>query len=90
MEFEWDDAKDRANRAKHGLSLAEAARLDWANGRVEADLRADYGEDRFHIFALIAGRLHLCAYTVRGGKTRVISLRKANRQEVMRHEQARD
>ena len=27
MRFEWDPAKDKANRAKHGLSLEEATEL---------------------------------------------------------------
>lgn len=89
MEFEWDEAKDAANRAKHGLSLADAARLDWADGQAEQDIRADYGEMRFRVLARLDGRVHLCVYTVRGGKNRVISLRKANRREIMRYERRR-
>ena len=27
MEFEWDPAKDRSNRRKHGLSFGDAQRL---------------------------------------------------------------
>lgn len=27
MKFEWDDAKDRSNQKKHGLSFSEATRL---------------------------------------------------------------
>lgn len=27
MEFQWDDAKDRANLAKHGISFVEASQL---------------------------------------------------------------
>lgn len=89
MEFEWDETKDAANRAKHGLSLALAARLDWAAGQVEEDTRADYGEVRFQLLARLDGRIHLCVYTVREGKNRVISLRKANRREIMKYEQRR-
>ena len=29
MRIEWDEAKDAENRAKHGIGLADAARLDW-------------------------------------------------------------
>jgi uncharacterized DUF497 family protein len=29
MRIEFDKAKDRRNRAKHGLSLGLAAKLDW-------------------------------------------------------------
>jgi uncharacterized protein len=89
MEFEWDEAKDARNRAKHGLSLAMAVRLDWASGQVEEDIRADYGEVRIQLLAKLDGRVHLCVYTVRDGKNRVISLRKANRREIMKYEQRR-
>lgn len=81
MEFDWDDAKDRANRAKHGLSLAEAARPDWANGWLESDPR-DYGETRFITYATLDGRLMVCIWTLRGDIRRIISLRKANLREI--------
>jgi len=29
MQIEFDPAKDEGNQAKHGVSLAEASRLDW-------------------------------------------------------------
>jgi uncharacterized protein len=90
MEFEWDDAKDAANRAKHGLSLADAARLDWDSGLTEPDVRMDYGEDRYHILARLDGRLYFCVFTRREGRTRAISLRKANRREVTRYERSRE
>lgn len=85
MEFEWDDAKDRANRAKHGLSLAEAARLDWQVGVDVADLRHDYGEVRLTRYARLDGRLHVCVFTVRNPRLRIISLRKANRREIRQY-----
>jgi uncharacterized DUF497 family protein len=39
MDLEWDAAKDAENRRKHGLSLADAARLDWSASPVVPDLR---------------------------------------------------
>lgn len=89
MEFEWDEEKDAANRAKHGVSLREAALLDWYNGQTRPDTRLDYGEDRIEMLAGLNGRLHLCIFTMRGAATRVISLRKANRREERRYEQIR-
>lgn len=82
MEFEWDKGKDAVNRAKHGLALADAARLDWVRGRTVPDLRADYGEARFVLFARMDGRLHVCIFAKRGERTRIISLRKANSREI--------
>jgi uncharacterized DUF497 family protein len=81
MEIEFDDAKDDANRAKHGLPLAlGAVVLENLIGEVMDD-RRDYGELRVNAFGLIAGRLYACTYTKRGSVYRIISLRKASRQE---------
>jgi len=46
MKFDFDPAKDVANLVKHGLSLADAALLDWDKAAVYPDLRKDYGEAR--------------------------------------------
>lgn len=81
MEFEWDEAKDAANRAKHGLSLGDAARLDWSSGKLEPDPR-DYGELRLIYYVKHDGRLMVCVYTRRGTVFRIISLRKANQREI--------
>ena len=81
MDIEFDDAKDTANRAKHGLSLAlGAVVLENLIGEMMDD-RRDYGEPRINAFGLIAGRLYVCTYTMRGAAYRIISVRKASRQE---------
>ena len=85
MKIEWDAEKDAANLTKHGISLAEAARMDWAGGVHEADGRLDYGEERLVLYALMAARMYACVYTYRAGVTRIISLRKANRREIRQH-----
>jgi uncharacterized protein len=89
MKFEWDDAKDAANRAKHGIGLGEAAGLNWANGEHRHDRRFDYGEERQEVLARLEGRLHNCVYTMRNGVFRIISLRKANMREARRYDQFR-
>ena len=85
MEFGWDQEKDVANRAKHGISLAAAVRLDWAVGRDILDSRFDYGEVRITRYAHLDGRLHVCVYTLRDQTRRIISLRKANERERLRY-----
>ncbi len=85
MEFEWDEAKDAANRAKHGLPLGDAARLDWEAAKERYDTRADYGELRVEALAPLSGRLHVCVYTIRSGAFRIISLRRANGREERRY-----
>lgn len=82
MDITFDPAKDEINFAKHGVSLAEAARLDWETALLQEDARCDYGEVRMTGLAFLDGRLYLVAFTDRGDVRRVISLRKANVREV--------
>ena len=85
MEFEWDEAKDVENRRKHGLSLGDAAGLDWAGATGVTDGRADYGEVRQLAYAYLDGRMHTCVFTLRQGARRIISLRKSNSREIRDH-----
>ncbi len=80
--YEWDEAKRRANLARHGVDFADLVRFEWAAHEVEADDRVDYGESRWRARGLIDGRLHVVVYTQRQGRLRIISLRKANRREI--------
>jgi len=80
--FEWDDAKARANIARHDVSF-EAARnafgdqfaLDWL------DDRENYGEVRYVTLGLAGHQLLYVAYTMRDGRTRIISARIAEPRE---------
>ena len=88
MEFEWDEAKDVENRAKHGLSLADAAGLDWQGADIVVDARANYAEIRQIAYGNLACRLHTCVFTAREGGRRIISLRKSNQREIRDHGKA--
>lgn len=85
MEFDWDEGKDAANLAKHGVSLDEAARLDWERGREEMDSRSKYGEIRIIRYAALASRMYVCVYILRNQTRRTLSLRKANQRERIKH-----
>ncbi|MEO1687491.1 MAG: BrnT family toxin [Pseudomonadota bacterium] len=87
MIFEWDEAKRAANLAKHGVDFADAARLEWGAAKTFADRRRDYGEARTAALVPLGGRLHACLYTLRDGRLRIISLRKANARERRTYEQ---
>ncbi len=54
---------------------------------VGQDRRWDYGEDRYRLLGAIEGRVFVVIYAMRGGATRIISARKANRREVREYEQ---
>jgi uncharacterized DUF497 family protein len=81
MEIEFDPAKDAANIAKHGISLSRAADLELL--AYVDDSR--FEEPRFRLYGLIDGIAYCVAGTERGGKVRVISLRRAHGKEMKRH-----
>lgn len=84
MQIEFDLAKDRSNIAKHGVSLALAAELDWEAALVWVDERFEY-ELRMIALAPKTATLYYVAFVERGAVRRPISLRRANRREVKRY-----
>jgi uncharacterized DUF497 family protein len=86
MAFEWDEAKRAANLAKHGIDFAAAIKA-FADPAlvIEPDRRRDHGEPRWRAYGRLGGRLLVIAFTVRDGRCRLISARKANRRERRRH-----
>ena len=87
MELTYDLSKNEANIRNHGISLADAVLLNWDLLVSGIDNRFDYGEIRIIGYAPIDNRLYCVVYTDRGNNRRVISLRKANKREVLRYEQ---
>ncbi|MBF0160636.1 MAG: BrnT family toxin [Magnetococcales bacterium] len=85
MKIIRDPVKDIINREKHGLSLAEAAHLDWDKALIWEDTRRDYGESRQVALAVLGTRVHVVVFVDRTDGRRIISLRKANVKEVMRY-----
>lgn len=81
MQIAFDPAKDAANIAKHGISLARAADLEVL--AFVADER--FAEPRFRLYGLIDGVAHCLAGTNRDGVIRVISLRRARAKEMKRY-----
>ena len=85
MQYEWDSDKATANLAKHGVRFDAIEGFDWETALIVPDARFDYGERRWQAFGMIASRVHMVAFTVRGQTIRVISLRKANERETRRY-----
>jgi len=95
MQIDFDPAKDAANRDKHGLSLGEAARMEWGSAVLWPDVRFDYGEERMCALGYVGARLYFVVFVDRpagednDGKPqcirRIISLRRANPREEKRY-----
>lgn len=81
--IEFDAAKDAANIAKHGVSLARAE--DFEVLAIVEDDRRDYREARYLAFGYLDGEPHCLVFTDRNGALRAISLRRAHRKEMDRY-----
>lgn len=81
MDIEFDPAKDAANVAKHGVSLARAADLV-PFVFVEDDR---FEEPRYRAYGLIDDVPHCLVATDRENKVRAISLRRAHVKEMRRY-----
>lgn len=71
-DFEWDEAKDRANRIKHGVGfdLAQRAFLDTSRVIAE-DLDHSQDEPRFFCFGRVEGGVMTVRFTWRKGRIRI-------------------
>ena len=89
MNFEWDSEKAARNLAKHGVSFAEAASVFMdVSGLTFFDPDHSDEEDREITIGMSAKqRMLFVSYSVRGGRIRVISSRKATRHERKQYEE---
>ena len=94
MRFEWDEYKDRLNRAKHGVSF-ETARLVFDDPlHLSVQDRIVAGEARWQTLGLVSGVVILLVAHTYGTEgpgqevIRIISARKATRNERRRYEQS--
>jgi uncharacterized protein len=87
--FEWDEIKNQANIAKHGISFDLACRI-FEHFTVDAeDARRDYGEIRVLSIGCVDGiAVLVVVHTDRHGTCRIILARQANTQERARYDQA--
>ena len=82
VRFEWDEAKRKANVAKHGIDFMVVPEMFGSLMLVGTDSRKEYGETRKIGFGFIRGRLMAVAFTERAPNLiRIFSARKANRRE---------
>ena len=74
MSFEWDDSKNAANIAKHGLSFYEAQDAFFDKSRVILqDVKHSSAEKRyFCIGKIISGGIATVRFTIRNGHIRIL------------------
>ena len=91
MKIEFDPAKDKANFAKHGVSLAVAGELDWEAALVWVDGRYEYDELRMIALAPKTEILYYVAFfgAWRGAKSYQPSPSQSSRGETLCPKQLR-
>ncbi len=81
MRFEWDEAKRRTNLRRHGIDFADAVKVFDGDIVTIEDRRFDYGETRYLTLGLLQGRVVVVAHTEEEDLVRLISARKATKNE---------
>jgi uncharacterized protein len=82
VEFEWDPAKDPANQRKHNVPFLKAIDVFKDPRQLERlDDSEDYGEDRWIGLGCVEQMILTVVFTLRGQRIRLISARRANRDE---------
>ena len=84
MIFEWDSEKEKININKHGLDFSTAARVFMDENRLEIfdEVHSDL-EERYITIGMIDNIAYIVVvvYTERGEAIRIISARKATKNE---------
>lgn len=75
MEFEWDDKKNQANVAKHGIDFNYAIDTFFDEAHIEwQDDRKDYGEKHYITICQINDLIYTVVYTIRRNNYRWLNL----------------
>ena len=81
MEFEFDAKKSSSNKMKHGIDFRQAQKLWDDPDLIEIPVRTS-DELRFLVVGRISDRCWSGVITYRGDKIRIISVRRARKEEV--------
>lgn len=82
MKFTWDEAKNRINQQRHGVGFEDVPQMFDHPMVTFLDQRKEYGEDRWVGIGWLSDMLAVVVFTEPAeGTTRIISARKANRNE---------
>jgi uncharacterized DUF497 family protein len=83
--FEFDEAKSRSNKGKHGIDFVDAQAL-WLDDRlIEVPVRTQ-DEPRFVVIGMIGGKHWSAVITYREDRIRLVSVRRSRDEEVALYE----
>jgi len=81
MEIEWDNNKAASNLIKHKIDFEDAKNIFLDPNRLEREDKRDYHETRIQVIGIVNQVVLFVVYTKRNGKNRIISARRANKNE---------
>lgn len=85
MDFEYDPAKSASNLSKHGIDFDQAQSLWDDPWMIEAPAKTE-GEPRFISIGKIEGKHWAAVWTPRDDTVRIISVRRARKEEISYYE----
>lgn len=85
MRYEWDEAKRQSNIEKHGIDFIGIEEVFAGEIVTILDDRFDYGEIRCVTVGLLNGRVVVIAHTETDDVIRIISVRKATKNEAINY-----
>ena len=81
MSYEWDEQKRQIKVKKHGVDFIDVPEIFDGDVVILPDERFDYGESRFIVIGILKNQVVVVTYTERGDNIRIISARKATKNE---------
>jgi uncharacterized DUF497 family protein len=87
--FVFDVEKSATNLVKHGIDFQQAQGIWGDENRIEIKARSGF-EDRWVATGLIEGKHWSAIFTYRAKMIRIISVRRARREEILRYETPKD
>ena len=81
MKFIWDEAKRKRNLLKHQLDFSDAETVFSGITYTFEDHKSLYKEQRFITIGMLHGKVVVVAHTENKDKIRLISMRKATKNE---------
>jgi len=83
--YEWDEQKRQVNVQKHGIDFSDVSELFYGDVVILPDDRFDYGETRFIVIGILKRQVSVVTYTERSENIRIISARKATKNEQLNY-----
>ena len=88
MEIEWDNNKAASNLIKHKIDFEDAKNIFLDPNRLEREDKRDYNETRIQVIGIVNQVVLFVVYTQRNGRYRIISARRANKNEQRQYYQS--